>query len=160
MEFLMMSLVIKRLFLLMRMPSRRQAYPVLYTTSSVCTRDVAAGPVLDRWGRNYQTLTFLLLIFLKCSDLSHVWHAYTSTSTRPNCLLSHCKHETISRVWVSNSVSNIFCLFFGGQKWLACNYTILADRPTLFLLVLVLVTSVAVLEPSLVYSLPHRPNPA
>jgi len=37
------------------------------------------------------------LIFLKCSDMSCVWHASTSTSTRPNCLLSHCKHETISR---------------------------------------------------------------
>jgi len=54
------------------------------------------------------------LIFLKCNDMSCVWLACTSTSTKPNCLLSHCKHETISRVLISNLVSNVFV--FGSKK--------------------------------------------
>ena len=52
------------------------------------------------------------LIFLKCNDMSCVWHACTSTSTRPNCC--HCKHETINRVWAFISVSNIFV--FGSKR--------------------------------------------
>jgi len=57
------------------------------------------------------------LIFLKCNDMSCVWHACTLTSTRPNCLLSHCKHETISRVWVFNSVSNVF-VFWSKRRFM------------------------------------------
>jgi len=74
------------------------------------------------------------LIFLKCNDMSCVWHASTSTSTRRNCLLSHCKHETISRVWVFNSVSNVFV--FGSKRRfmhdLQLQLLVLAD--TVFLL--------------------------
>jgi len=83
------------------------------------------------------------LIFLKCNDMSCVWHASTSTSTRPNCLLSHRKHETISRVWVFIQFQTFLFLWKKAiYVWLAITL-VLAD--TVFLLesnVLVLATSV------------------
>ena len=106
------------------------------------------------------------LIFLKCNDMSCVWHACTSTSTRPNCLLSHCKHETIRRVWVFNSVSNVFVL--GSKKtiyaWLAITLVltdivflleinVIIINENVIILVLILNSNVLVLATSVLENL-------